>query len=167
MSNNVTFALLDNSNKDIETMSILATSILRQYYDSIIGEEQNTYMLKKFQSFAAIQEQLEHGYIYYFIRINNKNIGFLAYFFRLDHLYLSKLYLKEEYRNKGYGYASIEFLKVKAKEANLNAIELNVNKYNPTRFVYEKLGFKNDRSECNDIGNGFYMDDYVYRLEGF
>jgi len=31
--------------------------------------------------------------------------------------------------------------------------------------IYEKLGFKILRSEKNDIGQGYYMDDYVYRLE--
>ena len=29
----------------------------------------------------------------------------------------------------------------------------------------EKLGFRIIRSEKNDIGNGFFMDDYVCRLE--
>ena len=162
---NINIILLDEKEESVKEMSILATSILRDYYDSIIGEEQNTYMLNKFQTVEAIKEQIEHGYQYYFIKLNNENIGFLAFFFRLDHLYLSKFYLKEEMRNKGYGREAIDFLKTKAKENSYHYIELNVNKYNPSRFIYEKFGFINDRSECNDIGNGFYMDDYVYRLE--
>lgn len=52
-----------------------------------------------------------------------------------------------------------------AKQLNLNAIELNVNKKNSACYAYEKLGFKILRSEKNSIGNGFYMDDYVYRFD--
>jgi RimJ/RimL family protein N-acetyltransferase len=48
---------------------------------------------------------------------------------------------------------------------NLNRIELNVNKNNQSKYIYEKLGFKILRAEKIDIGNGFYMDDYVYYLE--
>ena len=44
-------------------------------------------------------------------------------------------------------------------------MELNVNKHNDTIRIYEKMGFRLLRSEKNDIGSGYYMDDYVYRLE--
>ena len=59
----------------------------------------------------------------------------------------------------------LEFLKEKAKELGLNRIELNVNRNNPSVAVYESLGFAVAREEKNDIGNGFYMDDYVYAIE--
>ena len=56
-------------------------------------------------------------------------------------------------------------MKTQAKELDLGRIELNVNRNNDTRFIYEKLGFTVAWEEKNDIGNGFYMDDYVYALE--
>jgi hypothetical protein len=31
--------------------------------------------------------------------------------------------------------------------------------------VYKKLGFHVIREEMNDIGNGYYMDDYVLRMD--
>ena len=40
-----------------------------------------------------------------------------------------------------------------------------MNRNNDTRFIYEKLGFTVAWEEKNDIGNGFYMDDYVYAIE--
>lgn len=39
---------------------------------------------------------------------------------------------------------------------------LNVNKKNPAAAVYRHMGFQLLREEKNDIGNGFYMDDYVF-----
>ena len=59
----------------------------------------------------------------------------------------------------------IDFVKNEAKAAGLNAIELNVNKNNISKYIYEHLGFRLIRDEKNDIGHGYFMDDYVYRLE--
>ena len=157
--------LLPGDDKEISEMSKMATAILRDYYDPIIGKAQNDYMLGLFQSEDAIRDQLSHGYRYYFVRENDTNLGFFAFYPREDVLYLSKLYLYKEQRGKGYSRQILEMLKAQAKELDLNRIELNVNKNNPTKYIYERLGFTVAREEKNDIGNGFYMDDYVYVLE--
>ena len=157
--------LLPGDDNEISEMSKMATEILREYYDPIIGKEQNDYMLELFQSEDAIRDQLAHGYRYYFVRENDTNLGFFAFYPREGALYLSKLYLYKEQRGKGYSRQILEMLKAQAKELDLNRIELNVNKNNPTKHIYERLGFTVARAEKNDIGNGFYMDDYVYALD--
>ena len=149
----------------IKEMSEMATAILREHYDPIIGKEQNDYMLDMFQSVEAVTEQLSHGYNYYFAKNDGDNAGFLAFYPREGALYLSKLYLYKDQRGKGFSRVMLEFLKEKAKELGLNRIELNVNRNNPSVQIYEKLGFTVAWEEKNDIGNGFYMDDYVYALE--
>ena len=50
--------LLPGDDKEISEMSKMATEILREYYDPIIGKEQNDYMLELFQSEDAIRDQL-------------------------------------------------------------------------------------------------------------
>ena len=157
--------LLPGDKEEINEMSGMATAIVRDYYDPIIGKDQNDYMLKMFQAPEAIAEQLEHGYRYYFVRENGKNLGFVAFYPRENALYLSKLYLYKDERGKGYAREILEFLKTQARELGFNRIELNVNRNNDTRFIYEKLGFTVAWEEKNDIGNGFYMDDYVYAIE--
>lgn len=157
--------LLPGDKEEINEMSGMATAIVRDYYDPIIGKDQNDYMLKMFQTPEAIAEQLEHGYRYYFVRENGKNLGFVAFYPRENALYLSKLYLYKDERGKGYAREILEFLKTQARELGFNRIELNVNRNNDTRFIYEKLGFTVAWEEKNDIGNGFYMDDYVYAIE--
>jgi RimJ/RimL family protein N-acetyltransferase len=43
-----------------------------------------------------------------------------------------------------------------------NTVYLTVNKYNERAIaVYKKIGFKTIDSPKTDIGNGFFMDDYV------
>ena len=162
----MTFQKLSISDPDgVCEMSRVATSIVREYYDPLLGTVQNDYMLEKFQSVRAIKEQLEHGYQYYFLCDGGKTVGFCAFILREDCLYLSKLYLYASERGKGYARATLNFLIEEAKKAGKDAIELNVNKYNDhSIFVYEKLGFVRIRAEMNDIGSGFYMDDFVYRL---
>ena len=151
------------SEDEIPILSELATSILREHFDPIIGKAQNDYMLEKFQSISAIKEQFKKGYLYYWVKFENKNIGFLAFYPVENKLYLSKFYLLKEYRGKKISRKMLEFLVNYAKDKKLKSIYLNVNKHNDLAInVYKHLGFIIIREEKNDIGNGFYMDDFVF-----
>ena len=148
-------------------MSQLATAIVKEYFDPIIGAAQNDYMIARFQTPTAITAQLDEGYRYFTVaKDSGEVLGFLAFYPDGDRLYLSKFYLKGDQRGKGYAHAMLDFVIAAARAEKLPAIELNVYKHNDTATrVYEALGFKRDRAEANPIGNGFVMDDYVYRLE--
>ena len=148
----------------IEEMSAIATAIVREHYDPILGKEQNDYMLKKFQSAQAIRGQLEQGYRYYFVGDKAHRLGFMAFYPRGEAMYLSKLYLYKDERGKGYSRRMIDFVADQARAEGLSAIELNVNRFNGSVDIYEKLGFTRIRSEKIDIGSGYFMDDYVYSL---
>ncbi len=156
--------LVPDDKDGIVAMSRLATGIVREHYDPILGKAQNDYMLEKFQSVEAISHQLESGYRYYFVKSAGRDIGFLAFYPRGEALYLSKLYLLKEERGKGYSRFMIDFVVGQARDASLGSVELNVNKYNDAIRAYESLGFKRVRAEKNDIGSGYFMDDYVYAL---
>ena len=41
--------------EQVQTLSALATSIVREHFDPIIGKAQNDYMLEKFQSVPALR----------------------------------------------------------------------------------------------------------------
>ncbi len=148
----------------VEEMSAIATAIVREHYDPILGKEQNDYMLKKFQSYDAIRGQLEQGYRYYFVGDKAHRLGFMAFYPRGEAMYLSKLYLYKDERGKGYSRRMIDFVAAEARAEGLSAIELNVNRFNGSVDIYEKLGFTRIRSEKIDIGSGYYMDDYVYSM---
>ena len=159
------FIFLDkNDSGAIARMSDLASGIVREHYDPIVGEVQNTYMINMFQSPHAISEQLEHGYQYYFVTDNEgKDAGFLAFYPKEDEMYISKFYLKKDMRGKGISKDMLKFVIQKTREIGFSSISLNVNKRNDAVYVYEKLGFKRVRKEEIDIGNGYIMDDFVYR----
>lgn len=152
--------------EEIEELSRFATAVLREYYDPIIGKEQNDYMLSKFQSNNAIRKQMEDGYRYYWIREGNKNVGFFAFYPIKDKMYLSKYYVQKESRGQGFGKQALEYIKEKAANEGKIAVYLNVNKDNLYSIkIYEAMGFSRVREEKNPIGNGFFMDDYVYEYQ--
>lgn len=159
--------LLEGADKArIADTAALAWNIWHEHYDPILGAAQVDYMIERFQSPAAIEDQIAHGYIYDLAVVAGCTVGFFAYYFREDVLYLSKLCLVKEARGKGYAREILTYLVGKARAAALPAIELNVNKHNDSSIAaYEKLGFRRLRTEKIDIGNGYYMDDYVYRLD--
>lgn len=150
---------------EIARLSAFATAVNREYYGPLLGEAQTEYHVEKFQSVRAITEQIRRGFAYFILENEGELLGFFAYFPWNEALYLSKFYMAKQHRGKGWGKASIAFLGQRAKELGLNAIELNVNRFNPTVAIYEHMGFVRVREEKIDIGAGFFMDDYVYRLE--
>ena len=150
----------------ITEMSAMAASIVRECFDPLIGRKQNDHMLALFQTEDAIRKQIEDGSRYFFVKDDSgKNLGFTAFYPKEDILYLSKFYLYRTERGKGYARRMMDFIISQARQAHLAGIELNVNKNNDARHVYEHLGFRIVRREKKDIGRGFFMDDYVYRLD--
>lgn len=158
------FLPVDGRNAEsVRELSRVATAIVRDYYDPIVGEAQNTYMLVRFQSEEAIRSQLAAGYAYYLL-YDRRIVGFVGFYPREEDLYLSKFYLYADCRGQGYGHEALAWLQAEARRRGLGAISLNVNKHNPTIRVYEHWGFVRVADEKKDIGGGYYMDDYVYRL---
>ena len=55
----------------------------------------------------------------------------------------------------------MDFLIDETLKRGYPSIFLNVNRNNPAIAAYEHMGFRKIREEKNDIGGGFYMDDFV------
>jgi len=54
-----------------------------------------------------------------------------------------------------------------AKENGANTLQLQVNRNNIAVNFYKKHGFKIIAEEDFDIGNGYFMNDYVMELQFF
>lgn len=160
------FEELDGADHEaLEDMSELASTIVKEHFDPIIGPAQNDYMIARFQSESSIAMQLSQGYRYFFVMDEGGScLGFLAFVAHPDSLYLSKFYLKRNQRGKGYAHQMMEFVIQAARARGFRSITLNVNRGNDARFAYEAMGFRIIRMESIDIGGGFFMDDYVYEL---
>jgi ribosomal protein S18 acetylase RimI-like enzyme len=146
----------------IETAAGLAREIWYEHYIPVIGRAQVDYMVSKFQSVAAITEQIAGGLDYFLISNDGRAEGYFAIQSEPEErsLFLSKFYIRKAIRGRGLGRAALAFIESSCRAGNLDRIWLTVNKHNPAIATYEKLGFRTTGEIVADIGNGFVMDDY-------
>lgn len=145
---------------DAKLLEEIAAPIWREHYTPIIGGEQVEYMLNKFQNESAIKQQIESGYTYVLVKVDDRYAGYIATEGRQKTLFLSKFYLDSAFRGKGVGRDMLDYVNQTALENQYDQIELTVNKYNSAYQVYLQLGFENVESIITDIGDGYVMDDY-------
>ncbi|MFF2089360.1 GNAT family N-acetyltransferase [Paenibacillus sp. NPDC058174] len=162
----VTFKRVETE-AEINTVAQLASEIWNDYYISLISREQIEYMVEKYQSVHAINDQIEEeGYEYYLLQLNGQNVGYLGVKPEADKLFLSKFYILKAYRGKGYASVAMAYLLQICNAHKLSSIWLTVNRFNDAAIaVYEKKGFKKVQTQVADIGNGYVMDDYIMEKE--
>ncbi len=148
---------------DVVELADLAFEIWHEYWVRILSLAQIDYMVEKFQSEKAILNQMKsENYIYFFINVENMNIGYFGISLKEDYLFLSKLYIKEDFRHSGFGTKAFEFIKEFALDKHYKRIILTVNKYNRNSIeAYLKWGFQSIDAVETQIGEGFIMDDYI------
>lgn len=155
--------VLVESDDQIHVLAGLAERIWNEYWPDIIGQDQTTYMVEKFQSVPAITKQISSDdYEYYFVQDDDDIVGFIGLRPDEDKLFLSKLYLCKDARGKGYASEAFTFLEGICRDRDLEAIWLTVNKNNKQAIdVYKVKGFETVRTETTPIGEGYVMDDFI------
>jgi ribosomal protein S18 acetylase RimI-like enzyme len=153
---------------ELDRVIALANDIWPATYKKILSSEQITYMMEMMYSKAALQTQMllqQHQFL--LCEWRNRDIAFASWSIspgvRLCKLH--KIYVHPDMQGKHIGEAIISFIWREMEKENAPAIELNVNRNNPAKGFYEKLGFRVTREEDIDIGNGYFMNDYVMRKE--
>ncbi len=144
----------------------VADAIWHQHYTPILGEAQVDYMVEKFLSPEALVEQINSGYEYFLFSYDYTFAGFAGIKEEDGKLFLSKLYVDEEFRGKGIGKHMFQKFVEICKMRKLSKIWLTCNRHNADSLaVYEHLGFTKVLAEVTDIGNGYVMDDYILEYE--
>jgi GNAT superfamily N-acetyltransferase len=134
-------------------------------YGSIISKAQLDYMLEKFYSDAALNDNFNtKNQRFLLIKEDNNCIGFASY----EHHYLGgtktrlhKIYLLPESQRKGAGKLLLVEVEKLALENNDNIISLNVNRFNSAFNFYKKLGFEKVGEEDIELDFGYLMEDYI------
>ena len=139
-------------------------------YGHIISQEQIDFMLEWMYSDASLEKQMNTDCSFYIANLNGDDIGFCSVSPDDEKAEgskahkLNKLYVLPSAQGTGAGKALLNQAIDIAKAAGSNAIFLQVNKHNDAYSFYLKQGFIKESEFKFDIGNGFYMDDYVMRL---
>ncbi|MCQ8129001.1 GNAT family N-acetyltransferase [Methylomonas rivi] len=147
----------------IETVSGLAGNIWRDHYMPIIGDRQVEYMLNRFQSPAAIGQQIVAGYQYFLLFRDLRPAGYFAWLADTANrsLHISKLYVDKTWQRSGLGSRIIAVTEQYCQAKGLRQIWLTVNRHNRSAIdFYLRNGFLNSGEVVQDIGGGFAMDDY-------
>lgn len=125
-------------------------------------------MLDWMYSIPSIKNQVEEkGHRFILVKKGEEYLGYASYeinYSALGSTKLHKIYVLPDSQGSGAGKALMDEVINRAKQANNKSLLLNVNRDNPAIGFYEKFGFRIIRSEDIDIGNGFYMNDYVMEL---
>ncbi len=150
---------------DIPVIQELAYKIWPGTYQAILGPEQVDYMLDLLYSEKILREQMEQQVDFIVVSDNGDPVGFASYSLTQPGIYkLHKIYVLPSQQGKGTGRMMIDYVKQQAVSAGGKFLQLNVNRYNNAKYFYEKLGFVVIREEDIDIGNGYFMNDFVMQL---
>ena len=152
----------------------MADVVFRQTYADILSPEQMEYMMDWMYSTDSLREQVGGKGKYFFIaEADSIPAGYVSFEFEKElpdgrNLYhLQKLYVMPGYQHSGLGKALVEFVRDFLSELEPTGcrVELNVNRNNSAVGFYEHLGMVRDRAGDFPIGNGYYMNDYIYALD--
>ncbi len=147
---------------DIPTIQEIARITWGPTYVDIIGQAQVDYMLDRMYSKAALLEQLAGGHTFLIAGQGSKKIGFASYAREEeDAFHLHKLYVLPEVHGQGIGKFLINEVLNAVRKEGAKFLRLNVNRNNKAKSFYESAGFKIKESVDIEIGNGFYMNDYI------
>ena len=146
----------------------LAHAIWPVTYKDIISPRQLAYMLELIYSVDSLQKQMDDGHRFFLLFDNTINsrepVGY-ASFSKIEeytsHYRLQKLYVLSDQQGKGRGKFLLEHIIAVVKSEGGQILDLTVNRKNPAQNFYHKMGFTIAREEDKDIGDGFFMNDFV------
>ncbi|RZK68678.1 MAG: GNAT family N-acetyltransferase [Pedobacter sp.] len=150
--------------EDIEVIQDIANSTWYNTYADYLSAEQIEYMLDKMYNKGVLLSQFQEGHVFLMAQENDKDMGY-AGFSILDpeaaSYKLHKLYVLPEMHGKGVGKILVNEVMNLVRDLGGKSIELNVNRNNKAADFYISAGFEIKETVNLDIGEGYFMNDYV------
>lgn len=149
---------------EIPLIRALTFQVWPQTYSPILSKEQIEYMLEMMYSEAALQQQMKEGSQFLIVYESEEPVGFASYQEIQPSIFkLHKIYVLPSQQGKGTGRFLLDHILEEIKQNGAAVLQLQVNRYNKARNFYEKLGFTVIEEADFDIGNGYFMNDYVMK----
>jgi diamine N-acetyltransferase len=152
---------------DLPVIHNLAHRIWPDAYGEILSPGQLKYMLEEIYSLPSLRNQLvvlRHNFI--LVLDNNIPVGFASYSPKEKNgpaYRLHKIYVLPQQQGTGTGKLLLTHVINSIKSLGGTSLELNVNRHNKATLFYEKQGFTITGEEDIDIGEGYFMNDYVMK----
>ena len=147
----------------------MAQVVFRDTYREIISSEQMEYMIDWMYSLDNLHKQMtEDGHVYFIGYWDNKPCGYISIEQQGDDLFhLQKIYAMPSFQGKGIGKklfsSAIDY--IKSIHPTTCSMKLNVNRNNKAVEFYKHMGMIQLRQGDFEIGNGYYMNDYIMGIE--
>lgn len=156
--------LINADKQDIPTIYSLALKIWNHHYVPIVGQEQVDYMLGNIYSTEGLTEQMTvKHHQFYLLVLDERPVGFLSVSGE-ENMFIHKFYIDQDLQGRGYG-AEV-FNKLCSLYSSVQSFTLTVNRSNYKSInFYFKLGFKIDHIDDFDIGQGYFMNDFIMKWE--
>jgi diamine N-acetyltransferase len=164
---NPVFEIRKASLEDIPLIRELTFRVWPQTYAATLSQEQIDYMLELMYSEASLTKQMTVDGCDFIIVFENGNpVGFASFSEAETGVWkLHKIYVLPNQQGKGTGRFVIDYIIKAIKQQGATALQLQVNRYNKAKEFYEKLGFAVIKIADFDIGNGFFMNDYIMEMK--
>lgn len=136
-------------------------------FKDILSKEQIDYMLNWMYSLETLEAQFDNGHVFFVAERDHEQVGFIGIetdFPQVSVTKIHKIYILPNQQGQGIGKRLITHVSEYVQQRNQTALQLNVNRYNKASEFYKKLGFELLYEENIDIGNGFWMEDFVMKL---
>lgn len=132
---------------------------------TFLNQEQLQYMLNWMYSTISLQQQFDNNHKFYLAQNDNQSIGFASINkMNSEVCKLNKLYVLPQTQKTGAGKLLLQKTIDYTKEKKCNKLQLQVNRNNAAKDFYSKHGFIILYEKDFDIGNGYFMNDYVMEL---
>lgn len=161
--------ILPAETKDIPVINSLAHNIWPVAYKHILSKVQMDYMLHLFYDpLSLLQQMQDQDHQFIILYFNDEPRGFASFSNKpgMASVYkLHKLYVQTEQQGTGFGKALLNHVIDLIKKENGKHLQLNVNRNNNALQFYLKHDFRIIAQEDIDIGQGYFMNDYVMETE--
>ena len=153
--------LIAATQKDVSLIGELAKQIWNDHYPEIIGQQQVDFMLQKLYNPESLFDQMEKGQQFHLVFADDSAVGFVAVNEEGEGKYfLNKFYIQTGQKGKGLG--ATVFFRILNLYPALKEMRLQVNRQNYKAInFYFKMGFIIEYVADFDIGDGYFMNDFV------
>ena len=154
----------------LKTIETLAWKIFPETYRDLIPSAQIPYMMGLMYDQEVLRKEWSEGMKFAIIFDAEIPIGYISWHLKEEDggkfMRLEKLYLDFSYHGRSIGNMGLNYVIEKSRQAGASYISLNVNKQNlRAQNAYCRAGFFRWRSEKEEVGQGFFKDDYIMRCD--
>ena len=156
------FLTLDTP-ESLQIVRDIAAEVWPKTFAPILPPEQIPYMMNMMYAPEVMERELREGYRFASLLVDGAPSGYVSWSpYHGETAKLHKVYLLTSCHGQGFGRMMLDYVSETCRAAGFRKLRLNVNKHNERAIsVYRKNGFETVESVKNDIGGGFFMDDYV------